>query len=145
MSRLSLHPDDVLGVRQPGGHKVSSPIAKGTGILAIEIGNPEDGDNVGGLVQYIENATPANDYGDSGTGDKHRDAWVPDDVVYGNLGTLQTASVVIRSMFCTEHDCGMIRLVMTSLPHTSDGEYGWWESYPRLTTTSLPDFSAVLK
>ncbi|MFC2106312.1 PKD domain-containing protein [Candidatus Bipolaricaulota bacterium] len=67
-------------------------------VAGFEIGNPPDGDNVGGLVQYVESDVPNWDYEGSASGDDHRDEWVPDDVVYGNLGTLQTASVVIRSM-----------------------------------------------
>jgi len=41
LSWLSLHPDDVLGVWQPGGYKVHSLIDKGAGVRAVDIGNPE--------------------------------------------------------------------------------------------------------
>ncbi|MFC2099901.1 PKD domain-containing protein [Candidatus Bipolaricaulota bacterium] len=66
-------------------------------VAGFEIGNPPDGDDVGGLVQYVETDVPFYNF-DLGPGDDHQDEWVPDDVVYGNLGTLQTVSVVIRSM-----------------------------------------------
>lgn len=64
-------------------------------VAGFEIGNPPGGDGTG-VVQYIEANVPTNPYAPDD--DDHQDEWVPDDVVYGNLGTLQTASVVIRSM-----------------------------------------------
>ncbi len=65
-------------------------------VAGFEIGNPPDGDGGGNDVQYIEPDVPASDYDDED--EDHQDEWVPDDVVYGNLGALQTVSVVIRSM-----------------------------------------------
>ena len=64
-------------------------------VAGFEIGNPPGGDGGGGLVHYIDPAEPTLDYNDADA--DHQDEWVPDDVVYGNLGDLQTVSVVIRS------------------------------------------------
>ena len=41
LPRLSDHPDEVFGVRQPRGHQVPSVLHKNPGVLAVEIRKPE--------------------------------------------------------------------------------------------------------
>ena len=71
-------------------------------VAGFEIGNPPGGDGGAGLIQYVDPAEPADEYDEDDP--DHQDEWVPDDVVYGNLGDLQTVSVVIRSMKIPDDD-----------------------------------------
>jgi len=66
-------------------------------VAGFEIGNPKGGDGAAQPVQYVDPDKPILNYIPGGADDIHLGEWCPDDVVYGNLGTLQTASVVIRS------------------------------------------------
>jgi len=66
-------------------------------VAGFEIGNPPGGDAGAGVVHYLAPALPTRDYLEN-DGQRHRDMWCPRNVVYGNLGALQTVSVVIRSM-----------------------------------------------